>query len=154
IRPSQVRRHDRPWPRVHANRRIAIRRGLMEHRRLKGGEIRMPKFRTLDDLSVTGKRVLVRCDLNVPMKDGKVTDATRIERSADTLKQLSAKGAKVIVLSHFGRPKGKRAPEFSQRPLVEPLAKALGRSVAFAEDCVGPAAEQAVKALKDGDVLL
>src|SRR5919109_2843221 len=114
----------------------------------------MPKFRTLDDLSVTGKRVLVRCDLNVPMKDGKVTDATRIERSAETLKELSAKGAKVIVLSHFGRPKGKRAAEFSQKPLVEPLAKALGRSVAFAEDCVGPTAEQAVKALKDGDVLL
>ena len=114
----------------------------------------MPKFRTLDDLSVAGKRVLVRCDLNVPMKDGKVTDATRIERSAETLKELSGKGARVIVLSHFGRPKGKRAPEFSQKPLVEPLAKALGRKVAFAEDCVGPAAEQAVKALKDGDVLL
>jgi phosphoglycerate kinase len=114
----------------------------------------MPKFRTLDDLDVAGKRVLVRCDLNVPMKDGKVTDATRIERSAETLKALSAKGAKVIVLSHFGRPKGKRTAEFSQKPLVEPLAKALGRSVAFAEDCVGPAAEQAVKALKDGEVLL
>jgi phosphoglycerate kinase len=114
----------------------------------------MSKFRTLDDISVAGKRVLVRCDLNVPMKDGKVTDATRIERSAETLKELSGKGAKVIVLSHFGRPKGKRTPEFSQKPLVEPLAKALGRSVAFAEDCIGPAAEQAVKALKDGDVLL
>src|SRR5499426_2800309 len=114
----------------------------------------MPKFRTLDDLAVTGKRVLVRCDLNVPMKDGKVTDATRIERSAETLKELSGKGAKVIVLSHFGRPKGKRAPEFSQKPLVEPLAKALGRKVAFADDCIGPAADQAVKALKDGDVLL
>jgi phosphoglycerate kinase len=114
----------------------------------------MPKFRTLDDLSVTGRRVLVRCDLNVPMKDGKVTDATRIERSAETLKELSGKGARIIVLSHFGRPKGKRTPEFSQKPLVEPLAKALGRSVAFAEDCIGPAAEQAVAALKDGDVLL
>ena len=113
----------------------------------------MPKFRTLDDLSVTGKRVLVRCDLNVPMKDGKVTDATRIERSAETLKELSGKGARIIVLSHFGRPKGRRAPEFSQKPLVEPLAKALGRSVAFAEDCIGSSAEQAVKSLKDGDVL-
>ncbi|HSE75789.1 MAG TPA: phosphoglycerate kinase, partial [Dongiaceae bacterium] len=114
----------------------------------------MPKFRTLDDLSVAGRRVLVRCDLNVPMKDGKVTDATRIERSAETLKELSGKGARVIVLSHFGRPKGKCAPEFSQKPLVEPLAKALGRKVAFAEDCIGPAAEHAAKALKDGDVLL
>ncbi len=114
----------------------------------------MAKFRTLDDLSVTGKRVLVRCDLNVPMKDGKVTDATRIERSAETLKELSEKGARVIVLSHFGRPKGKRAPEFSQAPLVEPLARSLGLRVAFVEDCVGASAEQAVKALTDGDVLL
>ncbi|HEY1384022.1 MAG TPA: phosphoglycerate kinase [Dongiaceae bacterium] len=114
----------------------------------------MPKFRTLDDLAVAGKRVLVRCDLNVPMKDGKVTDATRIERSAETLKELSGKGAKVIVLSHFGRPKGKRSPEFSQKPLIEPLAKALGRKIAFADDCIGPAAENAVKALKDGDLLL
>ncbi len=114
----------------------------------------MPKFSTLDDLSVAGKRVLVRCDLNVPMKDGRVTDATRIERSAETLKELSGKGARVIVLSHFGRPKGKRSAEFSQKPLVEPLAQALGRRVAFAEDCIGPEAEQAAKALKDGDVLL
>ncbi|HET7708802.1 MAG TPA: phosphoglycerate kinase [Sphingomicrobium sp.] len=98
--------------------------------------------------------MLLRLDLNVPMEDGKVTDATRIERSAETLKELSHKGARVIVLSHFGRPKGKRSPEFSQRPLVEPLAKALGRAVAFADDCVGPAAEQAVAALKNGDVLL
>jgi phosphoglycerate kinase len=114
----------------------------------------MPKFRTLDDLDVAGKRVLVRCDLNVPMKDGKVTDATRIERSAETLKALSDRGARVIVLSHFGRPKGKRTPEFSQAPLVEPLARALGRKVAFAEDCIGPKAEHAAKALTDGDVLL
>ena len=114
----------------------------------------MPKFRTL----MTSKSPAGACwcavTSNVPMKDGKVTDATRIERSAETLKELSGKGAKVVVLSHFGRPKGERAPEFSRRPLVEPLAKALGRSVAFAEDCIGPAAEQAVKALKDGDVLL
>src|SRR5262249_1293252 len=114
----------------------------------------MPKFHTLDDLAVTGKRVLVRCDLNVPMKDGKVTDATRIERSAETLKELSDKGAKVIVLSHFGRPKGKRSPGFSQRPLVEPLPTTLGRQVMFGEDCIGPAAETAVKALGNGDVLL
>jgi len=114
----------------------------------------MADFRTLDDLSVSGKRVLVRCDLNVPVKDGKVTDATRIERSAETLKALSDKGARVIVLSHFGRSKGKRAPDMSLRPLVEALAQALGRKVAFADDCVGAAAENAVKALRDGDVLL
>lgn len=119
----------------------------------------MPDFRTLDDLSapqnlLAGKTVLVRCDLNVPMADGKVTDATRIERSAETLKELSGKGAKVIILSHFGRPKGKRVAEMSLRPLVEPLSAALGRKVAFAEDCIGPAAEAAARALKDGEVLL
>src|SRR6267378_7688952 len=111
-------------------------------------------FKTLDDLDVSGKRVLVRVDLNVPMKDGKVTDATRIERAAPTLAELAAKGAKVIVLSHFGRPDGKRVPEMSLRPLVEPLSKALGKPVAFAEDSIGPQAETAVKALKPGDVLL
>src|SRR6266404_2442713 len=93
-------------------------------------------FKTLDDLDVSGKRVLVRVDLNVPMKDGKVTDATRIERAAPTLAELAAKGAKVIVLSHFGRPDGKREPGMSLKPLVEPLAKALAMPVAFAEDSV------------------
>jgi phosphoglycerate kinase len=114
----------------------------------------MSEFRTLDDLDFRGKTAIVRLDLNVPMKDGKVTDSTRIDRSAATLKELAGKGAKVIVMAHFGRPKGKRAPEFSLKPLVEPLAKALGRPVAFAEDCVGPAAQQAAGRLKDGDVLL
>jgi len=114
----------------------------------------MSDFRTLDDLDFTGKKAIVRLDLNVPMKDGKVTDSTRIDRSAATLKELVSKGARVIVMAHFGRPKGKRAPEFSLRPLVEPLSKALGRPVAFVEDCVGPAAKRAADALKDGDVLL
>ena len=114
----------------------------------------MSDFKTIDSEKVSGKRVLVRVDLNVPMKNGKVTDATRIERAAPTLKELAAKGAKVIVLSHFGRPDGKRVPEMSLKPLVEPLAKALGKPVAFAEDCIGPQAETAVKALKPGDVLL
>jgi phosphoglycerate kinase len=116
----------------------------------------MPKvsFKTIDALDVSGKRVLVRVDLNVPMKAGKVTDATRIERAAPTLAELAAKGAKVIVLSHFGRPDGKRVPEMSLKPLVEPLARALGRPVAFAEDCIGPVAEDAVRALKAGEVLL
>lgn len=114
----------------------------------------MATFRTLDDLKVTGKRVLVRCDLNVPMKDGKVTDATRIERSAQTLKELGNKRAKVIVMSHFGRPKGKTDPEFSLKPLVEPLSKAVGATVHFAADCVGAAAEQAVAQMKDGELLL
>jgi len=114
----------------------------------------MTKFKTIDSEKVQGKRVLVRVDLNVPMKNGKVTDATRIERAAPTLKELADKGAKVVVLSHFGRPDGKRVPEMSLKPLVEPLAKALGKPVAFAEDCIGPQAETAVKALKPGEVLL
>jgi phosphoglycerate kinase len=114
----------------------------------------MPSFRTLDDLALKGQRVLVRCDLNVPMQDGKVTDATRIERSAETLKELSSKGARVIILSHFGRPKGKPVPEMSLRPLLAPLSQALGRKVAFAEDCIGKPATDAVAALQDGDVLL
>jgi phosphoglycerate kinase len=111
-------------------------------------------FKTIDSIDVSGKRVLVRVDLNVPMKNGKVTDATRIERAAPTLSELAAKGAKVIVLSHFGRPDGKRVPEMSLKPLVEPLSQALGKPVAFAEDCVGPLAEEAVRVLKPGEVLL
>jgi phosphoglycerate kinase len=111
-------------------------------------------FRTLDDLDVKGKRVLVRADLNVPVADGKVTDATRIERQAPTIRELAEKGAKVIVLSHFDRPKGKVVPSMSLKVLVEPLSKAVGRQVAFADDCIGPKAEAAVAALKDGDVLL
>ena len=111
-------------------------------------------FKTIDSIDVANKRVLVRVDLNVPMKNGKVTDATRIERAAPTLQELAAKGAKVIVLSHFGRPDGKRVPEMSLRPLVEPLSKALGKPVAFADDCIGPLAEEAVRVLKPGEVLL
>lgn len=111
-------------------------------------------FKTIDSIDVSGKRVLVRVDLNVPMKDGKVTDATRIERAVPTLAELAAKGAKVIVLSHFGRPDGSRVPEMSLKPLVEPLSDALGKPVAFAEDCIGPLAEDAVRVMKPGDVLL
>ena len=115
----------------------------------------MPNFRTLDDLSPQGKRVLVREDFNVPLKDGRVTDATLIERAATTLLELGDKGAKVIVLSHLGRPKGKPDPTFSLGPLVEPLSRALGgKPVAFAKDCVGPGVERVVAALKPGDVAL
>ena len=111
-------------------------------------------FKTLDDLDVTGKRVLVRADLNVPVSGGKVTDDTRIVRQAPTIKELAEKGARVIVLSHFDRPKGKVVPSMSLKVLVEPLSEAVGRKVAFAEDCIGPKAEAAVAALKGGDVLL
>src|SRR3954467_3078403 len=111
-------------------------------------------YKTLDDLDVRGKRVLVRLDLNVPMKNGVVTDATRIERQAPTIRELADKGAHVIVLSHFDRPKGKVVPSMSLKVLVQPLSEAVGRTVAFAEDCIGPKAQEAVAALKDGDVLL
>ena len=115
----------------------------------------MPDFRTLDDLAPRGKRVLVRVDFNVPVKDGRVTDATRIARAAPTLRELSEKGAEVIVLSHFGRPKGKPDAAFSLKPLVGPLSQALGgKPVAFAGDCVGPEADRVVAAMKSGDVAL
>src|SRR5512133_184839 len=111
-------------------------------------------FHTIDDLQVSGKRVLVRADLNVPMKDGVVTSTTRIERQAPTIRDLCAKGAKDIVCSHFDRPKGKVVPSMSLKPVAEPLAKLVGRPVAFADDCVGPVAEAAVAKLKNGEVLL
>ena len=108
----------------------------------------MPRFRTVDDLDVSGKRVLVRADLNVPIKDGKVTDATRIERLVPTIEALIAKGAKVIVMSHFGRPDGKADPKLSLQPLLASMQEALpGTKVSFAADCIGPAAEQAVAEL-------
>src|SRR5258707_4102950 len=114
----------------------------------------MAKFRTLDDVDPKGKRVLVRADLNVPVRDGKVGDATRIERLAPTIRELAERGARVVVMSHFGRPKGKPEAAYSLRPLVAPLSQAIGRPVAFAEDCVGPAAERVVAALKPGEVAL
>src|SRR5271165_4535322 len=115
----------------------------------------MAKFRTLDDIDVRGKRVLLRADLNVPVKDGVITDATRIERLAPTIETLIDKGAKVIVMSHFGRPKGGPDPALSLRPLVAPLAKAVGgRQVAFAADCVGEEARLVVEALLPGQIAL
>ncbi|HVI53368.1 MAG TPA: phosphoglycerate kinase, partial [Candidatus Sulfotelmatobacter sp.] len=110
-------------------------------------------FRTLDQLDPRGKRVVLRADLNVPAKDGKVTDTTRIDRSAATIRELAGKGGKVIILTHFGRPKG-REEKYSQKLLLEPLAKAVGRSVAWADDVIGIDAVEAVKAMKDGDILL
>ncbi|MGD0190777.1 MAG: phosphoglycerate kinase [Rhizomicrobium sp.] len=114
----------------------------------------MDGFRTLDDLDVKAKRVLVRVDLNVPVKDGVVTDSLRIERQAPTITELSDKGARVILLSHFDRPKGKVVPEMSLKPIAPALARVLGRPVAFAADCIGDVAKAAVATLKDGDVLL
>jgi len=111
-------------------------------------------FRTLYDLDVKGKRVLVRADLNVPVQGGKITDTLRIDRQAPTIRELAEKGARVIVLSHFDRPKGKVAPSMSLAPIAPALAKAVGRAVAFAADCIGEVAKAAVAKLKDGDVLL
>ena len=113
----------------------------------------MTAFRTLDQADVAGKRVLVRVDLNVPMENGRITDATRIERVLPTLQEISDRGGKVILLAHFGRPKG-RDPKESLRPVAEAVSQHLGKPVAFAEDCIGEAASRAVNALKDGDVLL
>src|SRR5579883_3611481 len=114
----------------------------------------MSGFSTLDDLDVAGRRVLVRADLNVPMKDGQVADATRIERLVPTIRELAKSGAKVVVLSHFGRPKGKD-PALSLSPLAAALGRALGgAAVRFAEDCVGAPAERAVAQLKPGEVAL
>jgi phosphoglycerate kinase len=115
----------------------------------------MPNFLTLDDIDVRGKRVLLRADLNVPVKDGVVTDATRIERLAPTIEVLLAKGAAVILMSHFGRPKGGPDPKLSLRPVLAPLRRALGgRDVAFATDCIGAPAERVVAALLPGQVAL
>lgn len=111
-------------------------------------------FRTLDSVDVAGKRVLLRADLNVPVRDGRITDLTRIERLSPTIRELSQKGAKVIVCSHFDRPKGKRVPAMSLAPMAAALEQVLGRRVRFIEDCVGTAAEGAVMLLNDGDVLL
>ena len=114
----------------------------------------MTVFRTIDDLDVAGKRVLVRADLNVPMKGGKVTDTTRIDRTVPTLKELADKGAKVIVLSHLGRPKGQKNLEFTLKPVADALAASLGRPVAFAKDCIGPDAKAVGDAMKNGDVAM
>ena len=111
------------------------------------------KTRTLDDVDVMGKRVLLRVDLNVPMENGRVADATRIERVLPTIREVSAKGGKAIILSHFGRPKG-RDDKSSLRPVAETLGKQLGRPVAFANDCIGKEAAKAVKAMGNGDVLV
>ena len=114
----------------------------------------MASFKTLDQAHVEGKRVLVRADLNVPMKDGRVSDATRIERLAPTLKDLTAKKAKVVVLSHFDRPKGKRVPEMSLKPIAAVLAQVIGADVAFADDCIGDEAKRIVDGLQPGGVAL
>jgi phosphoglycerate kinase len=112
----------------------------------------MHQFRTLDNVDVRGKRVLLRVDLNVPMENGRVTDATRIERVAPTIEEIAGKRGKVVLLSHFGRPKGPD-PKNSLKPVAAEVASILRRPVAFVADCIGPNAEAAVAAMKPGDIL-
>ena len=111
-------------------------------------------FRILADADLAGKRALVRVDFNVPMEDGEVSDDTRLRAAKPTVDKLREAGAKVILISHFDRPKGKVVPSMSLAAIVAPLAKVLGVPVAFAEDCIGPKVREAVAALKPGDVLL
>ncbi len=114
----------------------------------------MNKIKTIDDIEVTGRRILVRADLNAPMDKGRVTDSTRLDRTRPTLIELADKGARVIVISHFGRPKGRIVNELSLRPIASALSAALGRPVAFATDSIGAAAKKTVAAMKNGDIVL
>jgi len=111
-------------------------------------------YATLDDLDVAGRHVLVRVDLNVPMQDGRVTDFTRIDRAGETIRELSEKSAKVVVLSHFGRPKGNIVADMSLAPVAQALAERIGMAVGFAADCIGPVADTALNAMAPGSVLL
>jgi phosphoglycerate kinase len=110
--------------------------------------------KTIRDLEVQGKRVLVRVDFNVPIQNGQITDDRRIRESLPTIQYLQERGAKVILMSHLGRPKGRRDPQYSLRPVAERLSELLGRPVQFLEDCVGESVEQAVQAMAPGEVAL
>jgi len=112
----------------------------------------MADYKTLDDLDVSGQRVLVRADLNVPMADGRITDTSRLDRLAPTLRELADRGARVVVLSHFGRPKGAVVPELSLRPVATALGECLGSPITFATDCIGDVAKAAVAKLANGDI--
>src|SRR5689334_3267307 len=112
----------------------------------------MANFRTLDHIDVKNKRVLVRVDLNVPIENGVVTDATRIERAASTITELADKGGKVILLSHFGRPK-ERDAKHSLKPVAAEVARILKRPVKFVDDCIGPTAEAAIDVMQLGDII-
>src|SRR5439155_26239459 len=116
---------------------------------------RMPKFRTLDDLGdIQGKRALVRVDLNVPMHDGKVTDDTRLRATLPTVSELADRGAIVLLLAHFGRPKGQMRPDMSLSLVTRAYGDVLGRPVRFVEDCCGEAAKQAATMMSPGDVAI
>ena len=114
----------------------------------------MSTFKTIDDMDVSGKKVLVRADLNVPMADGKPSDTTRIDRTVPTIRDLISRGAKVIVISHFGRPKGQVVPEMSLKPVADAMGTALGMDVKFATDTIGDSAKEVTNAMNNGDVAM
>lgn len=114
----------------------------------------MAKWRGLNEADLKGRRVLTRVDLNLPMQDGRITDDLRLQRILPTIRAIADKGGRVILLSHFDRPKGKRVPEMSLAPIAQALGAALGRKVAFAVDCIGPEAQAAVDRMRDGETLL
>ena len=118
-------------------------------------EMALDRLKGIADADVSGKRVLVRADLNVPCQNGVVTDATRIERFLPTVRELVSRGARVAIMTHFGRPKGERNPDMSLAPVAEKVREMLPDiTVGFAEDCIGAAAESAVNALGDGEVVM
>jgi phosphoglycerate kinase len=117
------------------------------------GEFTMNKL-TIQDLDLRGKRVFIRVDFNVPLKEGLVTDDTRIRETLPTLLLAIEKGGRLVLASHLGRPKGGPDPKYSLKPAAKKLEELLGKPVAFAADCVGPEAEAKSKALKDGDILV
>lgn len=112
------------------------------------------RLKTLDDIDVANKRVLVRVDFNVPMRDGKITDTTRIDRAMQTLDELSSKGAKVIILSHFGRPKGEVNSDLSLSPIADALGEISGKPVAFAKDCIGEESRPIIDAAPWGSFIV
>src|SRR5262245_44845580 len=114
--------------------------------------MQLDRLKTAAGLDLKGKRVLVRADLNVPAKNGKVSDATRLERIVPGLEDLAERGARIVVVSHLGRPKGGPDPQYSLKPVAEKLSELLGKPVAFAADCVGEAAAKVATSLKDGEI--
>src|SRR5271166_3578100 len=114
----------------------------------------LDSFRSIETADVSGKRVLIRADLNVPMSGGQVTDATRIERLLPTFQDLLRRGAKVVILSHLGRPDGKPVAKYTLKPVANKLSSLLGIGVFFGEDCVGPSAQAVVEKLSSGQIAM